>query len=153
CENNEFATEVPFRYAAGNPSVASRAAAYGLPGYEVDGNDVEAVYEAAGEAVRRARAGGGATLLACKTYRTRPHAEGMGDFTYRSREEVEEWKTRCPIRRFRQRLQGEGNGQARPDLTAALDAVDAEVARLVAEARRFAEDGPWPDPTTATEHV
>src|SRR3954464_999509 len=77
CENNQFATEVPFEYSAGNPSVASRGAAYGLPGIEVDGNDVEAVSAAAGEAIRRARTGGGATLLECKTYRTRPHAEGM----------------------------------------------------------------------------
>jgi 2-oxoisovalerate dehydrogenase E1 component len=154
CENNQFATEVPFRYAAGNPSVACRATSYGLPGYEVDGNDVEAVLAAAGEAVHRARAGGGATLLECKTYRTRPHAEGMGDFGYRTREEVEDWKTRCPIRRLRQRLlQGGGNGQARPDAQAALDAIDAEVCQLAAEAQQFAEGSPWPDPATATAHV
>src|SRR5690349_3425888 len=73
CENNQFATEVPFSYAAGNPSVASRAACYGLPGYEVDGNDVAAVHAAAAEAVRRARAGDGPTLIECQTYRTRPH--------------------------------------------------------------------------------
>ena len=64
-----------------------------MPGVEVDGNDVLAVHQAAGEAVRRARGGGGPTLLECQTYRTRPHAEGMGDFTYRTREEVEEWKS------------------------------------------------------------
>src|SRR5439155_14229387 len=79
CENNQYATEVPFSYAAGNPDVASRAAAYGMPGVEVDGNDVQAVFAAAAEAVQRARSGGGPTLLECKTYRTRPHAEGMGD--------------------------------------------------------------------------
>src|SRR6201993_5129216 len=79
CENNQFATEVPFRYAAGNPSVAMRGASYGMPGIEVDGNDVDSVYRLAGEAVQRARSGGGPTLLECKTYRTRPHAEGMGD--------------------------------------------------------------------------
>src|SRR6202045_2602627 len=65
CENNQFATEVPFSYAAGNPSVANRGAAYGLPGIEVDGNDVEAICAVAGEAVRRARSGGGATLIEC----------------------------------------------------------------------------------------
>src|SRR3954463_16705713 len=92
CENNEFATEVPFRYAAGNPSVASRGASYGMDGIEVDGNDVLAVQAAAGDAVRRARAGGGPTLLECRTYRTRPHAEGMGDFGYRTRDEVDAWK-------------------------------------------------------------
>jgi 2-oxoisovalerate dehydrogenase E1 component len=161
CENNQFATEVPFRYTAGNTSVGGRGWAYGLPGYElVDGNDVEAVYELAGEAVQRARSGGGATLIECTTYRTRPHAEGMGDFSYRSREEVDEWKTRCPIRRLRERLlsggagpSGQPNGQARQAVQAALDAIDAEVAQLIAEAHQFAESSPWPDPQTATKHV
>src|ERR1700722_4825476 len=101
CENNQYATEVPFQYAAGNPTVASRAASYGLPGVELDGNDVLAIHTAAGKAPQRARPGGGPTLLECRTYRTRPHAEGMGDFSYRTREEVEEWKTRCPIVRLR----------------------------------------------------
>src|SRR5919199_1661634 len=104
CENNQYATEVPFAYAAGNPSVAGRGAAYGLPGVEVDGNDVLAVHDAAGEAVRRARAGAGPTLLECRTYRTRPHAEGMGDFTYRTREEVDAWKRKDPIARLRELL-------------------------------------------------
>src|SRR5690349_11078110 len=82
CENNQFATEVPFKYAAGNPGVASRGAAYGIPGVEVDGNNVEAVAKVAGEATARARSGEGPTLIECKTYRTRPHSEGMGDYTY-----------------------------------------------------------------------
>ena len=61
----------------------------------------EAVSRAAGEAVCRARAGGGPTLLECKTYRTRPHSEGMGDYTYRTRDEVADWRERCPIKRHR----------------------------------------------------
>jgi 2-oxoisovalerate dehydrogenase E1 component len=142
CENNQFATEVPFREAAGHPGVAGRAVFYGMPGFEVDGNDVEAVYAVAGEAVGRARAGDGPTLIECKTYRTRPHAEGMGDFTYRTREEVEEWKSRCPIRRLRERHTL--NGQ---------EAIDAEFAALVTEAMQFAEASPWPEPQTATAHV
>src|SRR5689334_8785619 len=109
CENNQFATEVPFRYAAGNPEVACRAAAYGMPGVQVDGNDVMAVTMAACEAVQRARSGGGPTLLECKTYRTRAHAEGMGDYTYRTREEVADWRERCPIKRFRTVLLEEGH--------------------------------------------
>jgi 2-oxoisovalerate dehydrogenase E1 component len=149
CENNQFATEVPFRYAAGNPSVAQRGAIYGLPGIEVDGNDVLAVHAIAGEAIKRARSGLGATLLECKTYRTRAHAEGMGDFGYRTKEEVEEWKTRCPIATLRKRLHttSEKNGQAD------LDAVSAEVADLIAQAHQFAESSPWPDPATATSNV
>src|SRR5437667_164873 len=62
CENNQFATEVPFDYAAGNPDVAGRGAAYGLPGIEVDGNDVLAVHAACGLAVNRARSRDGPTL-------------------------------------------------------------------------------------------
>ena len=146
CENNQFATEVPFSYSAGNPDVASRGAAYGLPGVAVDGNDVLAVDVAAEEAVRRAREGGGPTVLECRTYRTRPHSEGMPDFTYRTREEVEEWKARCPLARLRVKLLEGGN-------PAELEAVEAEVQRAVEDAQKFAEESPWPDPATATAHV
>jgi 2-oxoisovalerate dehydrogenase E1 component len=148
CENNQYATEVPFSYSSGNPSVAGRAAAYGLSGVEVDGNDVLAVAEAAREAVSRARAGLGATLLECKTYRTRPHAEGMGDFGYRTREEVDGWKGRCPIARFRQLLCDEGLAD-----TNQLDAIDNEITNLIAEAVSFAEGSPWPEASTATQYV
>src|SRR4029453_14391739 len=79
CENNMYATEVPFAYAWGNPNVGDRGPAYGLPGVIVDGNDVMAVYAAAGEAVARARSGGGPSLIEGKTYRTRPHSEAMRD--------------------------------------------------------------------------
>lgn len=148
CENNQFATEVPFAYAAGNPSVAGRGASYGIPGIVVDGNDVLAIYQAAAEAVRRARAGEGATLIECNTYRTRPHAEGMGDYSYRTREEVEDWKTRCPIKSFRRRLLDNSSATEKE-----LDAIDAEIAALIAEAQQFAESSPWPEPASAATHV
>jgi len=122
--------------------------AYGLPGLEVDGNDVLAIHAAASEAVRRARGGGGPTLLECKTYRTRPHAEGMGDFTYRTREEVEQWKTRCPILQFREWLL-----EQKVITLEDIEAIDREVATRVEEAHTFAEHSPWPDPTTAPQHV
>src|SRR5260221_7047873 len=136
CENNQFATEVPFRYAAGNPDVACRAAAYGMPGVQVDGNDVVAVTMAACEAVRRARNGEGPTLLECKTYRTRPHAEGMGDFTYRTREEVEAWKSRCPILRYRQWLLEKSVPEAE------LARIEADIERIVNEGHQRAEQSP-----------
>ncbi|HEX4607185.1 MAG TPA: dehydrogenase E1 component subunit alpha/beta [Urbifossiella sp.] len=148
CENNEFATEVPFRDAAGNPSVAGRGAAYGMPGVEVDGNDVLAVRAAAGWAVARARAGDGPALLECKTYRTRPHAEGMGDYTYRTREDVEQWKAKCPIRTLRGVILGQTGVEE-----GELDAIDAEVRQAVEAAHVAAEAGPWPDPATAATHV
>lgn len=148
CENNQFATEVPFAYSSGNPSVAGRAAGYGLPGVEVDGNDLSAVLEVAKTAVHRARSGGGATLIECKTYRTRAHAEGMGDFTYRTREEVEEWKERCPLLRLRARLVADGIADAN-----ALARIESGVDALVEEAVVFAEGSPFPDGTGATRHV
>ncbi len=148
CENNQYATEVPFEYAAGNPTVASRAASYGLPGIDLDGNDVLAIHKAAGEAISRARRGEGATLLECRTYRTRPHAEGMGDFSYRTREEVEEWKGRCPILRLRTHLLKQTLA-----LEAELNALEAAIAKEAEEAQRLAEESAWPAPATATRHV
>jgi 2-oxoisovalerate dehydrogenase E1 component len=148
CENNRYATEVPFEYAAANPDVGARGAIYGMPGVTVDGNDALAVHAAAGEAVARARAGGGPTLIECLTYRTRAHAEGMVDFTYRTREEVDAWRAQCPIRRLGERLVAEGVA-SRPE----LDAIAADVAAEIAGARRFAEESPWPDPASATAHV
>ncbi|MCL6429264.1 MAG: thiamine pyrophosphate-dependent dehydrogenase E1 component subunit alpha [Anaerolineae bacterium] len=148
CENNLYATEVPFASVSRNPDVAARTQAYGLPGQVVDGNDVLAVYEAAAEAVKRARSGAGPTLLECKTYRTRPHSEGMRDTGYRSPEEIEAWKARCPIKRLASRLLGEGTASE-----SELARIEAEVQAVVEEALAFAESSPWPDPATLTDHV
>ena len=154
CENNQYATEVPFSYASGNPSVGNRGSAYGIPGFELNGNDVLEIYRVAGDAVARARAGQGPTLIECKTYRTRAHAEGMGDFTYRTREEVEAWKLNCPIAGLRKSV-GVGNYDlARSaELVERFDQIDAEVAELVKEARDYAESSPVPAAETATNHV
>ena len=154
CENNQYATEVPFAYSSGSPSVGNRASCYGIQGFELDGNDVLAIHEVAGEAIARARAGEGPTLIECKTYRTRAHAEGMGDFSYRTREEVEEWKLRCPISRLRSSVLGDksSNGHA-GEAAAKFDAIDAEVAEVVKAGREFAESSPWPDPGSVTQHV
>jgi 2-oxoisovalerate dehydrogenase E1 component len=148
CENNQYATEVPFEYAAGNPSVFDRAAAYGMHGFELDGNDVLAIHQVAGEAIERARKGGGPTLLECKTYRTRPHAEGMGDFGYRTREEVEEWKNRCPIQRLKKYLLDRSLATIEE-----LDAIEKQIAAEVEEAQRSAEAAAWPKAETAATHV
>src|SRR6266542_6621691 len=148
CENNQFATEVPFRYAAANPSVATRGAAYGIPGVAVDGNDVGAVARAAGEAVQRARSGGGPTLIECQTYRTRAHSEGMSDYTYRTREEVAAWRERCPIVRLRVEVL-----EKKLTTEAELEAIDAEIRAEVTAASRAAEQAPWPEVSAATTHV
>ncbi len=148
CENNQFATEVPFAYSSGIPDVGRRAENYGLPGFEVDGNDVMAVTEVAGNAVARARAGAGATLIECKTYRTRAHAEGMGDFTYRTRVQVDDWKRRCPIVSFRKRLLTEFEIEE-----SRIQQIESEILALVAESRQFAENSPMPEPASAAVNV
>ena len=148
CENNQYATEVPFNTVAGNTDVAARGASYGMPSVALDGNDVLSIHAAAGEAVRRARAGEGPTLLACATYRTRAHSEGMRDGGYRTREEVESWRTRDPLRRLRDHV-----GEHSPDALADLDRVEHEVERMATEALEWAEASPWPDPATVLNHV
>ena len=148
CENNLYATEVPFAKAAKNTSVASRAQAYGLPGVEVDGNDVLAIYRAAEEAVHRARSGAGPTLLECKTYRTRAHSEGMRDSGYRTPEEVAAWKARCPIKQFENTLLSNKTATQ-----ADLDLIDAEVKATIEEAAQFALSSPAPDPATVANHL
>ena len=152
CENNQFATEVPFNYSAGNPHVASRGAAYNIPGIEVDGNDVLAVYAAAQAAVTRARAGAGPTLIECKTYRTRAHSEGMTDFTYRTRHEVGEWKQRCPISRCREALLNAFRDEEGAD-GAWLDEIEDEVTIEIEEANARALDAEYPMPEDSATHV
>ena len=148
CENNLYATEVAFSYSARNTDVAGRAAGYGLHAEAVDGNDVVAVYEAAGAAVARARRGGGPSLIECRTYRTRPHAEGMRDGGYRTQEEIDSWKARDPITTLSRTLLGDGAASQDE-----LQAIDEEIADEIRQAVDFATHSPWPDPVTVTDHV
>ncbi len=148
CENNMYATEVALSYATKNQNLAERAANYKIPSIAVDGNDVTAVYNAAGEAIRRARAGGGPSFIECKTYRTRAHAEGMRDAGYRTQEEVEAWKQRDPIMTFKAKLLSEGI-ITQDD----IDAIDNEIKAMVEEALEFAKNSPYPDPATVTEYI
>jgi 2-oxoisovalerate dehydrogenase E1 component len=148
CEDNMYATEVPFSYSTRNQDVAARAQTYGMPGISLDGNDVGAVYQAAGEAVRRARAGEGPTLLHCKTYRPRPHSEGMRDGGYRTAEEVESWKRRDPIMTYKEHLLSGGAADE-----SEFEAIEAEIKAIVEDAAEFAKNSPYPDPSTATNHI
>ncbi len=148
CENNMYATEVPFSSATRNPEVANRGPAYGLPSVAVDGNDVLAVYAAAQTAVARARAGGGPTLIECRTYRTRSHAEGMRDVGYRTRDEVEAWKSRDPLQLLKDHMLADGSAAAGD-----FETIEAEVQAMVEEAAEFAKNSPWPDPATATRYI
>ena len=151
CENNQFATEVPFSYSSGNPSVGSRGAAYGITGVTVDGNDVLEIHRVAGEAVSRAKCGGGPTLIECLTYRTRAHAEGMGDFTYRTKEDVAAWKEKCPIARLKSSIIE--TSPSSDEFTQRFQSIEQEVATVVREGREFAEASVPPIAGSATSHV
>ena len=148
CENNLYATEVPFATVTREQSVARKADAYALPHAVVDGNDVREVHREAARAIARARAGGGPTLLECRTYRQRAHAEGMRDSGYRTREEVEEWKAGDPILALRNCLTDDGAASAEE-----LDAIEAEIAAAVESANQAALASGEPDPETVLDHV
>lgn len=148
CENNMYATEVAFSYATRNTEVADRAKTYGMNAIAVDGNDVLAVYQAAEEAVTRARAGNGPTLIEGKTYRTRAHSEGMRDAGYRTAEELESWKKRDPIDNYRAKLLTLGLVDESD-----LAAIDAETKALIEEALEFAKNSAYPDPATVTNYI
>lgn len=103
-QNNIYAISVPLESQMAVANVADRAPAYGMPGVVVDGNDILAVYDVMAEAVERAYSGGGSTLVEAKTYRPVPHSSDDDDRSYRSREEVSEWKKKDPIVRFQNTL-------------------------------------------------
>ncbi|CAI8034946.1 Acetoin:2,6-dichlorophenolindophenol oxidoreductase subunit alpha [Geodia barretti] len=104
CENNGYAESTPVEYALSTARVADRAAGYDMPGIHVDGMDVFDVFEAAGEAVRRARAGEGPSLLECRTYRFYGHTVFDNPLSYRTQEEQDYWRTRDPLKLFRERV-------------------------------------------------
>ncbi len=150
CENNLYATATPLRTATLNIDIASKAAAYGIPGVAVDGNDVLAVARVTAEAVASARSGGGPTLIEARTYRHVGHHEGdpvAG--TYRTQQEIDEWTKRDPIQTLRKQLLAETGVDGKTEVEAAEAAVNAEVADAV----DFARVSPAPDPATAHRHV
>ena len=99
CENNQYGMSTAVEKTVSVPNVADRAAAYGMPGVIVDGNDVFAMMEAVSKAAERARKGEGPTLIEAKTYRWLGHSKS-DKRAYRTREEEAEWKAKCPIKRF-----------------------------------------------------
>lgn len=138
CENNLFAISVCARYHMAISDISDRAAAYGMPGYSIDGNDVELVYETTKAAVERARRGEGPTLIECKTWRHRGHYEGDPD-DYRTAEEKAEWMQKDPIERLAKSLIEEGICTQ-----AELDAIASDADKLLAEAIDEAEAAPVP---------
>ncbi|WP_027481179.1 thiamine pyrophosphate-dependent dehydrogenase E1 component subunit alpha [Deinococcus pimensis] len=134
CENNQWAISVDFKGQTASTNIAVKAHAYGMPGYYVDGNDVLAVHSVVSEVAERMRAGEGPALVECLTYRIGSHSNADADAEkqYRSREEVELWRSRDPITRFERFLAAEG--------------LSVDAAAIRAAAQREVEDA-----ITATE--
>jgi acetoin:2,6-dichlorophenolindophenol oxidoreductase subunit alpha len=146
-ENNHWGVSTRIEDVVKEPDLSRRAAGYGIPGVRVDGFDVLAVHAAAAEAVARARAGGGPTLLVTESYRIDGHYAGEPE-VYRDKAEVAEWRARDPIARFRHDMVVAGLL-----LETDLDEVDAEVAALIEESVAFAKASPEPDPSTALDYI
>jgi TPP-dependent pyruvate/acetoin dehydrogenase alpha subunit len=147
CENNLYGLSTPIDKVAATPTLSDRAKGYAMPGVTVDGMDVEAVRAAAEEAVNRARARGGPTLLENRTYRYFGH--GASDHRpYRTREEEQGWWKRCPVANHRARLRAEGV-TTESELAALEQEINAEVEAGVA----FAESSPDPKPQESTLYV
>ena len=140
CENNVYGFSTHYRRTMLLENIADRAAAYGIPGVVVDGMNLRVVHAAAGEAVRRARDGGGPTLLECKTYRFMGHSR-FEPSSYRTKEELAEWKKRDPIALFQSVLLAEAGASE-----AEIAQVEQAVAESIEEAVRFAEQSPDPGP-------
>jgi len=141
-ENNHWAYSTP-NEAEFAVDPVERAAGYGFPGVKVDGNDVEAVFQAAAEACERARAGGGPTLIEAETMRMHGHG-AHDDMSYVPKEMFEEWEARDPISRYEERLAADG---------IEVDPVRAAVKEELERETEWALDQPMPDPATATEGV
>ena len=149
CENNLYATATPLKISTRNTNIAGKAAAFGIPGIQVDGNDVLAVWQAAEEAVRRAREGNGPTLIESLTYRQVGHQEGDPVIGWcRTQEEWDAWMKRCPIVNYGQWLVQSGHAAE-----ADLKAIDAEVELEIQQAADFARQSAQPDPASATDYI
>jgi pyruvate dehydrogenase E1 component alpha subunit len=152
CENNGFGEFTATRDATSVKDIADRARGHDIPGVVINGNDVVEVYETTVQAVERARKGQGPTLIEAKTYRWEGHVVGeealLGKWAYRSQEEIEDWKRRCPLVAFEKRFTDAG-----VFTQAELDAVKDEVKREMDEAVAFAQESPLPNPEEALEDM
>lgn len=147
CENNGFGISVPTWESTAVEDISVRGAAYNMPGETVDGNDVEAIDAAFERALARAKAGEGPSLIECKTYRWLGHWTGDPQ-PYRTREEIDAWKQKCPIKRWREKLLAEGMYTE-----AELDEMDASAQAEVDAAVEFALNSPGPDPAHVLDDV
>ncbi len=148
CENNRYAEATPFEFVVAGQSVANRAAGYGMPGVTVDGQSVLDMYEVSGEAIKRARAGDGPTLIEAQTYRYQGHFGADNPLGYRTEEEEAFYKERDCISTMTKHLL-EGGYASEEE----LQTIDERAVEAVAEATKFANESPFPDGSELTTDV
>ena len=147
CENNCWAGAQGLKEHCPLDNLSQRADAYGIPGWQVDGNDVEELYLAAKKMTDRCREGKGPGFIEARTYRMRGHGEGDQQH-YVDKKELGRWSQLCPIKRLRERLLEDGL------LTEAqIHAIDDKMETMVAEAVQFGDNSPYPLPEEALEDV
>ena len=148
CENNQYATEVPFSYSSGSKNVGSRGSNYGIDGYEIDGNDVFEIHKTIKLAIKKAKEKNGPSLIECKTYRTRSHAEGMVDYTYRTKDEVKKWRDDCPIIRLENYFRDE-NVFSENEIKKIKEKIDINIKNSYQKAR----EAPFPEKSTVLDFI
>jgi pyruvate dehydrogenase E1 component alpha subunit len=140
CDNNQYGMSMHMSKVMNIQKISERAASYGIPGVTVDGNNVLDVYEAVLEAGARARAGQGPSLVDCLTYRWRGHSKSDRNL-YRTSEEIDQWKHKCPIKRFKNILV-DGAVMTREGVEALDQAAKTAIDRAAEEAQTFPEPSP-----------
>lgn len=148
CENNKYAISVPLKNQMAVDSVASRAEGYGMPGIEVDGCDIMAVYEATFEAAQRARSGQGPSLIEAQVERYLPHTSDDDDSIYRSQEEIKEAKKRDPLKMLKDLLYSSEILDGEQE-----ELINKDARQIVNEATEEAEDAPYPETDDFFKHV
>ena len=151
CENNQYAVSTKFEDMVATKNISDRAIAYNIPGVLVDGQDVIAMHEAVSQAVVRARAGNGPSLIEGRTYRYYEHSLGLNRIVrtpYRSDEEIDQWKQRDPIDLHKERLLSKNIANQ-----TGIDQMEDEVGKQIVEALDFARQSPYPDPSELFEDM
>ena len=147
CENNKFGVSTRIDRVTNTKNIADRAKAYDIPGINVEGNDVEAVARISGEAISRARAGEGPTLIVADTFRHRGHFEGEV-VNYWKKEELNAWKEKDPIMRYGDKLVADGKATQEE-----LEVLERDIATQIEEAVTFARESAFPEPEDALDDL
>lgn len=147
CENNQYAMGLPIRDAVNIDDLSIRAASYGIPGFSIDGNDVLKVYETVRDACKYVRSGKGPLLIVAETYRWKGHAKADMQ-KYRTKEEVEAWKLKCPIKKLKNMLVDKGLLDDEK-----IDAINMKMEKMVDDAVEFALNSPFPKEESIHDYV